>query len=77
MVKGRNPLFVDRPVQDTARPQHASAEEERARQLVVVNVLQEDQNHRVPAGFDDLVKSLVGCKSGREGRIRDFNQGWL
>lgn len=68
---------MDRPVQDTAWPQHASAEEERVRQLVVMNVLQEDQDHRVPAGFDDLVKSMVGCESGQEGRIRDFNEGWL
>lgn len=61
-------------MQDTGWPQHASAEEERVRQLVVVNVLQEDQDHRVPAGFDHLVKSMVGCKSGQEGRIRGLSK---
>lgn len=63
-MKGRNPLFVDRPVQDTAGAQHSSAEEERTGELVVMDVLQEDQNHRVPAGFNDLVKCLMGCESG-------------
>ena len=31
LVKGRHPLFVDRPVQDAAWTQHAPAEEERLR----------------------------------------------
>lgn len=55
-----DPLFMDGPVQDTAGPQHAPAEEERPRQLVVVDVLQEDQDHGVPAGLDHLVQSLMG-----------------
>lgn len=50
---------MDGPVQDTAGAQHAPAEEERPRQLVVVDVLQEDQDHGVPAGFDHLVQSLM------------------
>lgn len=62
LVKGLNSLFVDRPVQYTAGTQHSSAEEERTRELVVVDVLQEDQNHGVSAGFNDLVKCLMGCK---------------
>lgn len=54
---------MDGPVQDTAGPQHAPAEEERPRQLVVVDVLQEDQDHGVPAGFDHLVQSLMSRES--------------
>lgn len=64
LLEGLNPLLVDWPVQDTAGTQHSSAEEERTGELVVMDVLQEDQDHRVPAGFDDLVKSLMGCESG-------------
>lgn len=55
---------MDRPVQDAAWTQHASAEEERAGQLVVVHILQEDQDNRVPAFFNDLVKRMMDCKSG-------------
>lgn len=58
-----DPLFMDGPVQDAAGPQHAPAEEERPRQLVVVDVLQEDQDHGVPAGFDHLVQSLMSRES--------------
>lgn len=58
-----DPLFMDGPVQDTAGPQHAPAQEERPRQLVVVDVLQEDQDHGVPAGLDHLVQSLMSRES--------------
>lgn len=60
LLEGRHPLPVDRPVEDAAGAQHAPAQEERPRQPVVVDVLQEDQDHRVPAGLDHLVESLVG-----------------
>lgn len=66
-MKGLNLLFVDRPVQDAAGTEHPSAEEERTRELVVMDVLQEDQNHRVSAGLNDLVKCLMGCKPARKG----------
>lgn len=58
-MEGWDPLFMDGPVQDAAGAQHAPAEEERPRQLVVVDVLEEDQDHGVPAGFDHLVESLM------------------
>lgn len=63
LVKGRHPLLMDGPFQDATGTQHAPAQEEGAGQLVIVNVLQEDQNHRVPVGLDDLVIGVMGLKS--------------
>lgn len=68
LVKGCHPLLVDGPVENTAGAQHAPAEEERPRQPVVVDVLQEDQDHGVPAGFDHLVESLMGRESEEQRR---------
>ncbi|CAG5928666.1 unnamed protein product [Menidia menidia] len=50
-------------VHDAAWAQHAPAEEQRARQLVVMHILQEDQNNRVSAGFNNLMKCLMDLKS--------------
>ncbi|KAG7237061.1 hypothetical protein INR49_032806 [Caranx melampygus] len=71
---------------DTSRAQHTPAEEEGLRQLVVVHILQEDQNHRVPAVFNDFMKCMMGFESGRGetawdlalyGASRDSCLSWL
>jgi len=74
LVEGRHPLLVDGPVQDAARTQHAPTEEERAGQLVVVDVLQEDQNHGVPSAFNDLVLYMLGLKPEQGPETRSKRQ---
>lgn len=53
---------MDGPVEDATWPQHAPSEEEGAGQPVVMHILQENQDHGVPAGFNDLMKCMMGFK---------------
>lgn len=76
LVKSLDPLPLNGPVQDTAGPQHAPAQEQGVGQFVVMDILQEDQHHRVPAGLDDLVQSMMGRKPAGTQIINTFFFSW-
>ena len=59
---------MDGPVEEAAQPQHAPAQEQGAGQPVVMDVLQEDQDHSVPPLLHPPVPSIVGLESVRHGR---------
>ena len=65
LVEVRDPLLVDRPVEEAAQLQHAPAQEQGAGKPVVIDVLQKDQDHSVPPLLHHPVKSVVGLESGR------------
>lgn len=68
LVEGGHPLPLQWPVEEAMWTKHAPAQEQTARQLVVLHVLQEDQHHRVPAVLNHLVQGMVGHEPGGKGR---------
>lgn len=70
LVESGYPFSLGRPVQDTAGPEHASAQEQGPGQLVVMDVLLENQHYRVPAGLDHLVQGMVCSKSSTPGILQ-------